>query len=396
MRIAHFCDSHPGRPDGVAHSAALTVSLLREAGHTVDFYHPGPLWTLQPSPGSVRSLTVPGRQLRISTPWPQCRPADVVHVHTTGPLGMAGFRLAARRQVPLIATWHTDLLAYADIYPEIPIGAAWCALQLRLGWSPKEYAELAHRGGVRQRRLALLGHGMFTRMAAAIAPSAKTADGFATFGNAGPEICILPTPLPPADPPPPPHKKPAARTVVLSVGRVTAEKNPELLLRAFALVHAAKPDARLIVLGAHQGRARLVRRVTALGLAGCVDVLPPVPQHEVAAFYRAADVLAFASTTDTQSLVITEAEAHGLPVVVADPGLARRPGDGPPRFTCAPTPPALAAALCRMLDDDGLRNAVIRDGLTATAGYPPSVYLRRLVDLYHRHAGHDHLSRFCP
>jgi glycosyltransferase involved in cell wall biosynthesis len=158
-----------------------------------------------------------------------------------------------------------------------------------------------------------------------------------------------------------------------------------LLLRAFARVLTARPDARLVLLGVQQQRRRLSRRIAALGLGGHVEVRPPVPHDEIAGCYRAADVLAFASTTDTQSLVLAEAEATGLPVVVADPGLAVRPGgDGARRFTCEPAPDAFAAALLRMLDDHALRAEVTRDGLAAAAAYPPEVFLRRLVEIYGR------------
>ncbi|MCO8275910.1 glycosyltransferase [Actinoplanes sp. TRM 88003] len=370
MRIAHFCDSHPDRPDGVSWSAELTVELLRGAGHDVEFYRPG----------RVPSLPVPGRHLRIGSPWFRCAAADVFHAHTTGPIGMAAFRLAARRGVPLVMTWHTDLVAYADTFPEIPIGAAWCALQLRLGWSLREFLELARPGEVRRGRLIALGRGMAGRMAAAITPSGKTARGFALFGPE-PAVCVLPTPIAPA----PPRAPTRRGNVVLSVGRVTAEKNPGLLLEAFALLRAGKPDARLVLLGVRQGRAALTRRLRELDLERHVDVVPPVPRHEVDAFYRTADVLAFASTTDTQSLVLAEAEAVGLPAVVADADLATRAGDnGAHRFSCAPRPAEFAAALGRMLDDESLRARVARDGLAATAAYPSALYLERLEKLYRR------------
>ncbi|RSM44525.1 hypothetical protein DMB66_52240 [Actinoplanes sp. ATCC 53533] len=374
MRIAHFCDSHTGRPDGVARSAELTVRLLRSAGHEADLYRPGPLLG-----GGVRSVPVPFRDVRVGLPF-TARRADVVHAHSTGPIGMTGFRAAADWGVPLVATWHTDLLAYADVFAEIPVGAAWCALRLGLGWSPREFLELTRPGAVRRRRLVELGKAMFARMAVAIAPSAKTAAGFAPFEPAA-RICVLPTPVTAVAPRPPRN----GGNVVLSVGRATAEKNPELLLRAFARVHAARPDARLVLLGVRQQRGRLGRRIAALGLDGSVQVCPPVPPDQVTGFYRAADVLAFASTTDTQSLVLAEAEATGLPVVVVDPGLAARPGAaGAGRFTCAPTPDAFAAALLRMLDDAALRARVTREGMATAAAYSPGVFLRRLVDIYDR------------
>jgi glycosyltransferase involved in cell wall biosynthesis len=192
---------------------------------------------------------------------------------------------------------------------------------------------------------------------------------------------VLPTPVAPVAPRPVRN----SGNVVLSVGRATAEKDPELLLQAFARVHAARPDARLVLLGVRRRRRRLGRRITALGLDGHVQVRPPVPPGEVTDHYRAADVLAFASTTDTQSLVLAEAEAAGLPVVVADPGLAVRPGAAEAgRFTCEPTPDTFAAALLRMLDDEALRARVSSEGLAAVAAYPPEVFLHRLVEIYDR------------
>ncbi|GAA1615418.1 glycosyltransferase [Actinoplanes couchii] len=354
MRIAHFCDSHPGRPDGVTRSVETTVDLLRSAGHQVDLYRPG----------SVRSFPVPFRQVRVGLPF-AARRADVVHVHTTGPIGMRGFRFAVEWGVPLVVTWHTDLLAYADLFPEIPLGAAWCAMRLGLGWSMPRYLELTRPGPVRRARLVQLGRAMFEQVTVVIAPSGKTAADLAEFHPR--QIEILPTPV--ADAPPttipgnrpptavpsdvPPGAvlgdvSPAGGDVVLSVGRGTAEKNPELLLRSFALVRAARPGTRLVLLGVRQRRRYLIRRIAALGLTGSVDVLPPVPHHQVADHYRTAAVLAFTSTTDTQSLVLAEAEAAGLPVVVADPALATRPGTHrPPSGHPPPGPdPAPGSVTC--------------------------------------------------
>jgi glycosyltransferase involved in cell wall biosynthesis len=48
----------------------------------------------------------------------------------------------------------------------------------------------------------------------------------------------------------------AARRAGGAVGRVTPEKNPALLLNAFARVVGQRPDARLVLLGADQRRRR--------------------------------------------------------------------------------------------------------------------------------------------
>ena len=103
MRVAHFCDSEPARADGISASAGLSVALLRAAGHEVHHFYPG---------AGMRSVPLPFRQIRLAMPWSRPAPeVDVVHVHSTGPVGMAGFHLARTRGLPLVLTWHTDLVA---------------------------------------------------------------------------------------------------------------------------------------------------------------------------------------------------------------------------------------------------------------------------------------------
>jgi 1,2-diacylglycerol 3-alpha-glucosyltransferase len=377
MKVAHFCDSEPARADGVSASAGLSVELLRAAGHQVSHYHPGRL----------RSVVIPRRQIRLAAPWvtgDPGDPAEIVHVHTAGPVGMAGFRLAAARGLPLVFTWHTDLVGFADHFLEIPIGAAYCAARLGLGWRPGEYLELAERAGRRRARLLALGRGFAERTSLFIAPSRKTAQALTEFG-ALPPVWTIPTPvtMPPGSAALPELDVPAGAPVVLSVGRVTPEKNPELLLRAFARVVEGRPDARLVMLGADQRRRRVLALARALGLTDRVRLVAPVPREQVEGYYRRADVLAFAATSDTQSLVLAEAEAAGLPVVLADAGLRERPGDPQSiRVTCEPTAESLGAGLLRMLDDHDLRERTSRAGLTAAAAYPPERYLERLLGAY--------------
>ena len=377
MRIAHFSDCEPGRIDGVSVSAGLSVDLLRQAGHDVTYHHPGP----------IRTVPVPFRHLRMAAPWLDVDPGevDVVHAHTTGPIGMAGFRLARARGVPLVVTWHTDLVAYGDHFFEVPIGAAYDAVRLRLGWTLRETLELAERHGRRRARLLTLGRGMMDQTSLVIAPSEKTAAGLTDFGEL-PPVWVVPTPVVLPDGGAGPGRLraaldlPARAPVVLSVGRVTSEKNPALLVGAFARVRARHPEARLVVVGVRQSRRAMRALIRSHGLSDRVRLLPPVPRAELSGYYRMADVLAFASTTDTQSLVVAEAESRGLPVVLADPALA---SPSSYRVTCDATPASMATALLRMLDDRDLRERTRRAGLAAAAAYPPSRHLARLTAAYH-------------
>jgi glycosyltransferase involved in cell wall biosynthesis len=90
-------------------------------------------------------------------------------------------------------------------------------------------------------------------------------------------------------------------------------------------------------------------------------------------------VLAFASGTDTQSLVLAEAEAQGLPVVLTDRALT---ADTPWRMCADPAPESFAAAITRMLTDEELRDRTRRSGLAATAAWSGDDYVAALTGAY--------------
>jgi len=390
VRIAHFCDSHPGRCDGVATSVAATVSLLRRAGHEVQLYQPAPLLGGRGEPCGVRSVPVPLRNIRVGVPrFGGARPVPhVVHVHTPGPVGIGGLRYAREHELPVVMTWHTDLLAYSAHFVEIRIGAALAAQGLALGWTVRDHVRLARSGPGRRAQLVRLGQEFMDRTSLLIAPSAKTAAGLAEFERL-PPVWTVPTAI--RLPDCPPGRSELRRRlhiaedapVVLAVGRATAEKDPALLLAAFARLLRRVPAARLVMVGVRQRRSAVRRLARRCGIAHALSLVRPVPHGRMAAYYRMADVLAFASTTDTQGLVMLEAEAAGLPVVLADAALAERPGGGASgRLSTAPDAESFAAGLARLLTDAGLHREVAEAGRAAADAYSEERYLGHLLAAY--------------
>jgi 1,2-diacylglycerol 3-alpha-glucosyltransferase len=389
VRVAHFCDSHPGRSDGVATSVAATVELLRAAGHEVQLYQPAPLLRGRGEPCGVRSVPVPLRNIRVGLPhFSAMRPVPhVVHVHTPGPVGIGGLRYARAHDVPVVMTWHTDLLAYSAHFMEVQLGAAHAAQRLGLGWTMRDYVRLARAGTGRRAQLLRLGQEFMDRTTVLIAPSAKTAAGLAEFERL-PPVWTVPTSVRLADCPP--GRAELRRSlgiaetapVVLAVGRATKEKDPALLLAAFARLLRRLPAARLVMVGVKQNRRNVIRLARRGGVAHALRVVRPVPHGRMAAYYRMADVLAFASTTDTQGLAMIEAEAAGLPVVLADAALAERPGGASGRLSAAPDAGSLAAVLARVLTDPGLHRQVAEAGRAAADAYSAEHYLGHLLAAY--------------
>jgi glycosyltransferase involved in cell wall biosynthesis len=98
--------------------------------------------------------------------------------------------------------------------------------------------------------------------------------------------------------------------VVLHVGRLAAEKNVGLVIRAFAEIRRQHSRARLVMVGDGPQRSALER-------AGGPSVVFTGTQRgeSLAAHYASADVFLFPSLTDTFGNVTLEALASGLLVV---------------------------------------------------------------------------------
>jgi glycosyltransferase involved in cell wall biosynthesis len=284
-------------------------------------------------------------------------------------------------------TWHTDLLAYSAHFMEIQLGAAHAAQRLELGWTMRDYLRLARSGTERRAQLVRLGQEFMDRTAVVIAPSAKTAAGLAEFERL-PPVWTVPTSIQLADCPVGRAELrrslriPESAPVVLAVGRATKEKDPGLLLSAFARLLRRLPTARLVMVGVKQNRFNVIRIARQNGVAHALRLIRPVPHSRMAAYYGMADVLAFASTTDTQGLVMIEAEAAGLPVVLADAALAERPNQKSVRLSSAPDANSFAAALGRVLTDPQLHREVAEAGRAAADSYSSQHYLGHLLAAY--------------
>ncbi|HEY8914523.1 glycosyltransferase [Lacisediminihabitans sp.] len=102
----------------------------------------------------------------------------------------------------------------------------------------------------------------------------------------------------------------------ITVGRYSTEKNQDRLLRAFAIVHAAHPLARLLLVGYGPLRHHLERQIHHLGLRGAAWVTGPYSNPFP--IMAAADCFVLSSNYEGQPMVILEAAILGLPVVSVD------------------------------------------------------------------------------
>jgi D-inositol-3-phosphate glycosyltransferase len=235
---------------------------------------------------------------------------DLVHSHYWLS-GQVGWLAHDRWQVPLVHTMHTMArvknahLAEGDA-PEPPgreIGEA-------------QVVEAADR---------------------LIANTAKEASELVTLYGADPDKVVVVPPGVDLDTFTPGDRGAARRAVglpedarvLLFVGRIQPLKAPEVLVEAAAELLARHPEWAdelvVAVLGGPSGSGLahphgLEELAERLGIAGQVRFAPPVSRAELAQWYRAADLVAVPSYSESFGLVAVEAQACGTPVVAAEVG----------------------------------------------------------------------------
>lgn len=106
----------------------------------------------------------------------------------------------------------------------------------------------------------------------------------------------------------------------LASSRFVAKKNLPLLLRAFASYRSAAGESawNLVLLGDGELRTILVALIDELKLAGSVEMPGFVQYDELPGYYNRASAFVHASTTEQWGLVVNEAVASGLPVIVSN------------------------------------------------------------------------------
>jgi glycosyltransferase involved in cell wall biosynthesis len=223
---------------------------------------------------------------------------DVLHIQTPFIAHRVGKVLAARLGLPVVETYHTYFEEY--LYHYIP-------------FLPRRLMKAAARHFTREQ---------CNRLDAVIVPSRPMLDVLRSYGVQAP-VTVNPTGLEPQsfqswskqrfreqhgiDP---------ERPVMIHVGRVAHEKNIGFLLDVLDVVRGMIPEVLLVIAGEGPARESLRKRVADKGLGAStlfIDYLPRGPA--LWECYCAGDVFVFASTTETQGLVLLEAMALGIPVV---------------------------------------------------------------------------------
>jgi phosphatidylinositol alpha 1,6-mannosyltransferase len=304
MRIGIATDTYLPQVNGVTTVVRRIVTLLRARGHEAAVV--APRYPEFPTPDGERERRIPSLPfplypaIRLSLP--SARPVaeffdafrpDLIHVHTEGPLGLAGRGYALRRGLPLVTSFHTNFPQYSRHYgvgvlaPAVWRWLTWFHHPARQTLTPggSVRAELERRG---LPHAAVWGRGVDTHT---FNPSRRN-HGWRRWLAGGDDTAI-----------------------VLHVGRLAPEKNLDVLIDSWRVAHQALGQrATFVVAGEGPMGRRIASRLPFVRLLGFLPI-----QH-LATLYASADLCVFTSSTETCGLVALEAMSSGVPVIAADAG----------------------------------------------------------------------------
>ncbi|CAE6898620.1 MAG TPA: glycosyltransferase family 1 protein [Pseudomonas oleovorans] len=308
LHIALISETFPPEINGVANTLGRLVDGLRGLGHRVQLIRPRQEadqattadadllltrgWPLPGYPGLQWGQSSLHKLLRR---WKRQRP-DVLYIATEGPLGLSALRAARRLAIPVVSGFHTNFQQYTGHYG---VGLLTRAMTNYLRWfhnrtqmtlvpSVGQKVELERRDF---ERLALLARGVDSQL---FHPG-RRCDALRESWGLGPDDLA-----------------------VLHVGRLAAEKNLGLLVKAFQALRLKHPHRRmrLILVGDGPLRTSLQAQLPDALFCGLQR------GETLAKHYACGDLFLFPSLSETFGNVVLEALASSLAVVAFDQAAA--------------------------------------------------------------------------
>ena len=310
MNIGMMTDTYIPQINGVATSVNLFKRYLESMGERVYVFSPmipknesGTfkvtglkfLW----EPQHRFAIPISHKILKLSTRLK----IDVVHSHAPFSMGFQALRISEKLGLPHVHTYHTLLTEYRHYIP-FPFRPTENAVREFSGWFCNSTdAVIAPTEKIKNE---LLGYGV--EVPIYILPTGIDVDNFRRPLN----FSVRKK-----------HSIPENDRIVLFVGRIAKEKNPDFIIKAFAKLHDKLRNTTLIMIGDGPEMKEVSHLASRLKVLNHVVMTGYMPRNEIVEYYRESDVFAFASVTETQGLVVLEALSAGLPVVaVAKEGVA--------------------------------------------------------------------------
>ncbi|TGK14755.1 glycosyltransferase family 4 protein [Leptospira fluminis] len=337
MKILYFSDTFLPKIDGVAISMKNFAELLAERGHEFvvccprygegDFDQMGEKIRIErfrsgylPSYPDIKVvLPSPAKIKRIIK---EFQP-DLVHIHTPGLLGLYGINATERYGIPSIGTYHT-LMSEQDMYLSLYRLLKLDKLFMKVGKLNKKLRikdlikfEKFDRFNIRKKIILKITNNLYDRCDLIISPSHLIKKQLEEFGLKKP-VAVISNGLDLSQFKGQSKKLESDSPKLLHVGRISYEKNCDVIINAFKIIKEQLPGASLTIIGDGPALGSLKLQAEKLGIGDSVIFKGFIDREKLPEEYPNYDLFLTASTMETQGLVILESIACGLPAVGVD------------------------------------------------------------------------------
>ncbi|MCW0933635.1 glycosyltransferase family 4 protein [Streptococcus anginosus] len=311
MRIGLFTDTYFPQVSGVATSIRTLKTELEKLGHTVFIFTTTDKdvnryedWQIIRIP-SVPFFAFKDRRIAyrgFSTALEIARQyqLDIIHTQTEFSLGLLGVWIAKELRIPVVHTYHTQ---YEDYVRYIAKGMV-----------------------IRPSMVKYIVRGFMSDLDGVICPSEIVYDLLMKY-KVKVEKRVIPTGIELAK-----FERPEItseniadlrgklgisnqETMLLSLSRVSYEKNIQAVLAALPAVLEENPDVKLVMAGDGPYLSDLKVQAKRLNITDAVIFTGMIAPSETALYYKAADFFISASTSETQGLTYLESLASGTPII---------------------------------------------------------------------------------
>lgn len=376
MRIAIFTNNYLPNPYGVSTSVDGFYRGLQKAGHEVTIF--APHWKHGEQVSDVHVYRYPSVDVPTKVPFVLALPYapeiesiiedkefDIVHSQHPNILGGQARKWAQKKGIPLVFTWHSRYDRYAHYATLIPerIASKWVME------NASHYADQAD-------------HVIFPTMSAADAMKSTFSHDNISIVPSGvdEEIFVNPQPRSIREK----YDIPKDAYLLVSISRLSEEKNVHFLARSIARFLREHDNVYFLFCGDGDLREDLEKLFENRGVSDRVIFSGRISRDSVKDYLAASDVFVYASTSETQGTIITEAMYTGVPIVaVRGSGIVDLVEDGVSGILVREVYSDFVYALEKIVFDDDFRQSLSRAAYdTAHKDYTVTACTKKLIAVY--------------
>ena len=317
MKVLIATDCYKRNTGGITASVLSLCAGLRRKGHEVKVLSPsGSHKSFRDGDdyyiASVPAFYYPGMRIAVSVHNSLLRELeawdpDVIHAQTEGSAYMISKKIMKHCGAPLIMTCHTDYayFVFGRLRAFPPVRALMCSVGRLLCKNAVKVIAPSEKAGhfsflhSVQERLVVIPNGIESEKYKKCLSESEKRSFRRTFGIN------------------------ESTRVMVSVSRLSKEKNLRELLNFLPSLLTRMPDATLLIVGDGPDRKHLQKQAKKRKLNEHIVFAGSVPAEEVWRYYQLGDIFVSASTFEVHSMSYLEALTQGLPLLCrADDALA--------------------------------------------------------------------------